>query len=183
MRESRFSDTKGVVYLEISALGQVFIFLGTICGGIIIGFVFDIFRIFRKLTKSSTKSVFIQDIIFFIILPLLIFGTIFYTNDGEARWYEFLGIIIGTILYMLTLSHYVILVSVKVIEVITKIIVFLLRIILFPIVFIYKVLNKPTHFIIIRIGYIRRAIKRATGTLIGSIARPFGNLKKISKKI
>ncbi len=37
----------------------------------------------------------------------MFFAIIFFNNDGELRWYEFLGSIIGVILYIMTISEYI----------------------------------------------------------------------------
>lgn len=48
-------------------INQIKIFMICLIDGIIIGFLFDIFRIFRKIHKTSTVLTYIQDIIFLLL--------------------------------------------------------------------------------------------------------------------
>lgn len=82
---------------------QIFIFFFII--GIIIGFIFDIFRVIRKAFKTSDFITLIEDIIFLFISSILIIGGIIKLNGGEIRFYLFLGIFLGGLIYSLTISN------------------------------------------------------------------------------
>lgn len=73
--------------------------------GIIIGIIFDIFRTIRKNFKSSDFVTLIEDIIFLSITTLLIILSIIRINGGEVRFYIFLGIFLGILIYSLTISN------------------------------------------------------------------------------
>ncbi len=83
--------------------GQIFIFFFII--GIIIGMIFDIFKTLRKSFKTSDKLTFFEDLIFIIISAYLIILGIIKLNGGEVRFYLFLGIFFGIIIYLLTISN------------------------------------------------------------------------------
>ena len=82
---------------------QIFIFFFII--GIIIGFIFDIFRVIRKSFKTTDFITLIEDIIFLLISSILIIGGIIKINGGEVRFYLFLGIFLGGLIYSLTISN------------------------------------------------------------------------------
>ncbi len=82
---------------------QIFIFFFII--GIIIGIVFDFFRVIRKTFKASDVSTFIQDIMFLVFSGYLIITSIIKINGGEVRLFLFLGIVFGCIIYTLTISN------------------------------------------------------------------------------
>ena len=142
---------------------QANLFLIFTLEGITIGLIFDIFRILRKSFKTSDIVTYIEDILFWLITGILLLYTIFVFNYGEIRFFMFVGIFLGAMLYMLLISRYVIKISVTVIEILKKIITFIFKISIFPFRFIYKILkkifSKPILFCIINIKKIIRQIK------------------------
>ena len=87
---------------------QAYLFLIFTLNGFIIGFTFDFFRRLRKSFKTSNLVTYIEDILFLILTGFLILYSIFTFNNGEIRFFIFLGIGIGTILYLLMISKYII---------------------------------------------------------------------------
>lgn len=83
---------------------QAYLFLIFTFTGMAIGILFDIFRALRKNFNTSDILISIQDILFWIITGFMILYNIWYFNDGEIRIFMFLGIILGVLIYILTLS-------------------------------------------------------------------------------
>lgn len=73
--------------------------------GLIIGIIFDFFRAIRKNFKSSDIATLIEDIVFLSITSFLIIFSIIRINGGEVRFYLFLGIFFGILIYSLTISN------------------------------------------------------------------------------
>ena len=136
-------------------INQANLFLIFAINGVIIGLLFDIFRILRKSFKTSDLITIIQDILFWIITGIIILYSIFIFNNGEIRFYMFLAVILGALLYMLLLSRYIIKISVEIINVIKKVLKFIFKIISWPIQIIYettkKLLRKPILFCFVNI--------------------------------
>lgn len=84
---------------------QTYLFLVFTITGIIIGLLFDFFRILRKSFKTTDLVTCIEDILFWILTGVIILYNIWYFNNGEIRLFMLLGIIIGVIIYLLTLSN------------------------------------------------------------------------------
>lgn len=86
---------------------QVYIFLSTLLIGAIMGVIFDFFRALRR--KGNTKNiiVYLQDIVFWLIVAIIIITSSFILNNGELRGYMLIGYLLGALLYMLTLSSYI----------------------------------------------------------------------------
>ena len=82
---------------------QATLFLIFIVNGIIIGFLFDIFRILRRSFKTSDLITYIEDILFWILTGIIVLYSIFIFNNGEIRFFMFLAIGLGITFYMLTL--------------------------------------------------------------------------------
>lgn len=134
---------------------QTNLFLIFTINGIIIGLLFDFFRILRKSFKTKDFVTYIEDILFWILTGFTILYSIFTFNNGEIRLFLFLGIILGIILYMLFLSNYVIKINVSIINCIKNIVIKIFRIIIKPFEYIYKLIRKiffrPISFCIINI--------------------------------
>lgn len=82
---------------------QIFILFFVI--GLIISIIFDFFRAIRKNFKSSDFVTLIEDIVFLGITSFLIIFSIIKINGGEVRFYIFLAIFFGILLYSLTISN------------------------------------------------------------------------------
>ena len=101
---------------------QAILFIIFLLNGIIIAFLFDIFRILRKSFKTSDIVTYIEDILFWILTGLIIIYSIFTFNNGEIRFFMFIAILIGSILYLLYLSSYVIKINVTILLFVKKIV-------------------------------------------------------------
>lgn len=139
---------------------QLFCLLIFIITGVVIGILFDIFRILRKSFKTSDWITYLQDIIFWILAGCVMLFSIFTFNNGEIRSYVFIGIILGIILYMLAISRLFVKISVTIIKFCKKILSYpihlleniIKKIIIKPILFIwkktknfFKITNKNIH--------------------------------------
>ena len=141
---------------------QAILFLIFILIGIIIGFLFDIFRVLRKTFNTPDIVTYIEDVIFWIIAGFIMLYAIFTFNNGEIRLYMFLAIVLGCIIYMLLLSKFIINISVKILNQTIKIFKKIVEIIFKPIIFIInlfkKIFFKPVSFIIINVKKIFKNI-------------------------
>lgn len=120
---------------------QLFCLLIFILTGIVIGILFDIFRILRKSFKTADFITYLEDIIFWILTGCIMLFSIFIFNNGEIRSYVFIGIAIGIISYMLIISRFFVKISVSIIKFIKKILSYPIKLIknIFT-----KIILKPT---------------------------------------
>lgn len=129
---------------------QVYVFIAFILNGFLIGIIFDCFRILRKSFKTPDFVTYIEDILFGIFTGLLILYSILKFNNGELRFFLFIGIFLGLLLYLLVFSKVFMMTSIFIISIIKKTINI---IIITPIKFICKVLKriffKPIIFVCI----------------------------------
>ena len=124
-------------------MNQLYIFLCFFLTGIVIGVLFDIFRILRRSFKTWDIITYIQDFIFWILTGVILLYSIFTFNNGELRAFVFVGILLGVTLYILLISKFFIKIAVKIILIIKKIL-------FYPINFIKKHIIKPIYKIIIK---------------------------------
>lgn len=84
------------------------IFYTTIYGGIIIGILFDLNSSLKKNFKSIRKISFIFDVLFCIIVTFLTFVVINTIERFQLRYYHFIALLVGFLLYYNTISKFVI---------------------------------------------------------------------------
>lgn len=134
---------------------QAHLFLIFCVNGIIIGLLFDFFRILRRSFKTHDIVTYIQDILFWVLTGAILLYSIFTFNNGEIRLFMFLGIALGVIFYMLCISSYIIKINVAIITLFKNIIIKIFNIISIPFKavnnLIRKIFFKPISFIIINI--------------------------------
>lgn len=103
------------------AQNQAYLFLVFSLTGVAIGILFDFFRILRRTIKTNNIITYIEDVLFWILTGILILYNIWFFNNGEIRIYMFLGIILGVLIYMSTLSNILITVFSKILQTIIKV--------------------------------------------------------------
>ena len=81
---------------------QIFIFFFII--GFVIAILFDIFRVLRKSFKTPDIITCVQDICFLLMSGGLFLLSIFKLNNGEIRFYLFIALFFGILIYSLTIS-------------------------------------------------------------------------------
>ena len=159
---------------------QAYLFLIFIINGIIIGILFDFFRILRKSFKTSDIITYFEDLLFWILTGIIILYSIFTFNNGEIRLFIFLAITIGVIAYMLLFSFYVIKVNVLIIKFFKKMIIKIFNFLSTPCKFIYKFTKKifftPVYFIIIN-------IRKNSTNLFKKVIRISDGNKKIENNV
>ena len=99
---------------SINQLYTLFVF---ILSGAVIGILFDLFRILRKSFKTPDIITYIEDILFWILTGLFLLYIIFKYSFGQLRIYMFVSLIIGIVIYFLTISKYFIKLNVKTIRI------------------------------------------------------------------
>ena len=129
-----------------------YIFLLT---GVLIGILFDLFRILRRCFKCSNFITIIQDMLFFILMSILVLFVLFKFNNGIVRSYVLVGILVGLLAYFFIFSKIFIKINIEIIEFTKNMFMIFVNIFIYP----FKLLNnllkktlfKPISFIFINI--------------------------------
>jgi spore cortex biosynthesis protein yabQ len=121
---------------------QAYLFLIYCLCGIIIGIFFDIFRILRKSFKTNDFVTYIEDILFGIVTGIFLIIILFIFSNGTLRFYIFLALILGLLVYFTLISKYFVKFNVLIITTIKNVILKILRIILYPIIKIWTIIRK-----------------------------------------
>ena len=162
------------------SLNQAYILYIFILTGILVGLLFDIFRVFRKSFKTSDFITIVEDVVFFILSSLLIIYTVFKFNNGELRSFVLMGIISGITIYLKVFSKTFIKVNVNIIESLKKIMKATFSIIIYPIKCLSKILKKiivkPVFFVFIN-------LRKNINSLSKNMSKHFRNCIIVQKKV
>ena len=93
--------------MDISLSYQAFSFFAMVICGFLCGVLFDLFRALRRHRKSACTVVAFQDILFWILEASLVYFVAFKLNYAHIRAYEGVALVIGSWLYFMTASSYV----------------------------------------------------------------------------
>ena len=153
-----------MVYTQLQLF---FIFL---INGLLIGLLFDFFRILRKAMRTADFITYIEDALFWILTGFIILYSIFTYNNGEIRLFMFLAIILGIIIYLTFISKIILSISLGIIDVVKKILSTVFNIIKIPFHLLMKLIKKlllnPISFIIINIrNYFTKCFKNFSNVL------------------
>ena len=136
----------------VMANSQAILFLLFALDGIIIGILFDFFRILRRSFGAGNILTALEDIIFWISAGTILLFSIFVYNNGIIRGYMFLGVLCGITLYMITLSKIFIKINLCILSFIKQIVNILIKIPTRIITDILtKVVFKPISFVFVNL--------------------------------
>ena len=139
---------------------EIYVFIIFILNGILIGLIFDGFRVLRKNFKTPDVITYLEDMFFGISAGILLLYSIMKFNNGEIRVYIFIGIFIGLLLYLLIFSNIFIAINTFFISIVKKTINY---IIIIPLKYISKffkkIIFKPIIFVYINIKNKAKKIK------------------------
>ena len=86
--------------------GQVLTFLITIMTGVTLGVLFDSYRVLRGTFNPKTLMTWVADLLFWLVATAVVFIALVFSNWGELRFYVFMGILSGLVMYYNWLSLY-----------------------------------------------------------------------------
>jgi len=97
----------------------VFFGISILCGmGLV--FVYDFFRILRRILPHGNIWIGIEDTCYWFFSTIVVFLLLYQKNDGMMRAFSFLGMFFGGVFYILLFSRFVIKISVFVFGTILK---------------------------------------------------------------
>lgn len=159
---------------------QAYLFLIFTINGVVIGLLFDFFRILRKAFKTKDFITYLEDILFWILTGFILLYSIFTYNNGEIRLFMFLGVLLGIIIYMLFVSSHVIKINVAILLFLKNIFVKIVTILLIPFQFIVntikKIFFKPISFFIIN-------IRKISTNFYQNTSKQLKNIRKIKNTV
>lgn len=90
--------------MPINICEQTVSFLACFAVGLVMGIFYDMCGGFRAALKLKKFWIFILDSFYWVVLTVVYFAAIYITCGGEARWYIFVGLMLGLLFYILSVS-------------------------------------------------------------------------------
>lgn len=90
---------------EINSSEQYLCFVYSICMGAILGLLYDFLKIDRIVFKRKNLSIFLQDVLFWIISAFMFFSFSVVFSNGQIRGYLLFGCLLGFLIFKLTISR------------------------------------------------------------------------------
>ena len=112
---------------------QALIFIVFTFTGILLGILFDFFRVFRRTFNTIDFITYLEDILYWILAGIIVLYNIWFFNNGEIRFFMIIGIIMGAIIYSLLFSPILIKIETMLLTKLKNIIMFFYKIIIIPI--------------------------------------------------
>lgn len=85
---------------------QFFTFFMMFSSGWALGILFDVYRVVSRSLRLSRWVMSVLDIVYWIAVTLFVFKILYYSNQGEVRFFVFLGLLLGTAFYFYFISAY-----------------------------------------------------------------------------
>ncbi len=131
---------------------QALLFFECLRVGIVMGIVYDLLRISRKLIKHLDIFVHIEDLLYWVGCSILAFSMVYMHNYANIRIFAFIGIILGAVFYFITFSVLFMKVATKVIEWLQVAIKYIFNLVMVPIKWTISMLLIPLGFLWILLG-------------------------------
>ena len=121
---------------------QISLVIYSLIGGFIAGILFDIYRVIRGFNSIKILTI-IEDTLFCVLIALVIFTFLLYTNYAFLTPYVYIFIIIAILLYFRFISKFFYVSQVTTARIFYKLIRILLKNIWYPLkIIVYKVTDK-----------------------------------------
>jgi spore cortex biosynthesis protein YabQ len=89
----------------VNSAGQLETFILTMLTGILLGLLFDFYRILRGMLKPHWFFTSLGDLTYWLLATAIVFGILVFGNWGEIRLYVFFGLAAGMLSYYRLLSR------------------------------------------------------------------------------
>ena len=107
--------------LVSESIGNEAVFFGVsiLCGAGLV-FVYDLFRIFRRIVPHGNIWIGIEDVCYWFFSTIVVFLLLYQRNDGMMRAFSFMGMLLGGVFYLLLFSRFIIKICVRIFGTILK---------------------------------------------------------------
>ena len=140
------------------AVNQAYLFVIFAFNGVVIGLILDFFRILRITFKTSNIITYIEDVLFWILTGISIIFFMYNFSDGTIRLFMIIALILGFLIYILSISKFIIKIFVFSINILKDFFRIIINVGAIPVKLIYKVIYnviiKNINYLILKIQHI-----------------------------
>lgn len=126
---------------------QTLLFIRCIEIGILMGMIYDLIRIFRKIINHYNWVVQVEDALYWLACSFIGFGILYMHNYADIRFFGVVGMILGGIFYLCTFSIVFIKIATWVIDRVKRAINYIVHILSIPLKWLIKTLIIPVKWL------------------------------------
>ncbi|MFA9378225.1 MAG: spore cortex biosynthesis protein YabQ [Lachnotalea sp.] len=89
-------------------INEAYFFGCCVLTGIAVIFTYDVLRIFRRIIVHGVFAIGIEDFIYWVGSSFFVFHMIYIRNNGTIRGFAILAIVLGMIMYNVTISNFIV---------------------------------------------------------------------------
>ena len=119
--------------MESGLVFEVRVFVLCAFSGVLCAFLYDMFKIVRRTLRVGAGLTFLLDFSFWICAALVMFGMLLFANHGQIRLFEGIAILLGAVVYFLSVSQVVVLCGTMLLSKVLKWMYCIVKIVLFPV--------------------------------------------------
>lgn len=168
--------------MDFLPYSQEYMLIVSIMGGMLLGLVWDIYRLIRHYFKFKSLGTFIGDIAYWVVSVYFSIQLINDISYGNLRFFLLIGFLSGALLYFITISNYILKAFIFVIDTILKVIKKIINLLVFPFNFVKRKIKAITHPIKIKIEIRKNKAKRQWKFYRYKLKRVFKNKKIVYNK-
>lgn len=105
----------------------------SLLAGVLTGLLFDFYRVFRGFESIPKIFIIIEDILFWILVSIIVFIFLLYTNQALISGYIYVFIALGILFYLKFISYFFIKTQQKIMIATAKIIRVVINFVFYPI--------------------------------------------------
>ena len=122
---------------------QLFLFFAFFTIGAVFALIYDMLKVSGRLVSGRSFFVVLKDVLFWLVVTVVMFAGCLKFNDGEFRFFVFVGVLLGALVYFKTISRFVVIVLGFIADCIKKTVTFMFGIFVLPLKLLLRIVNKP----------------------------------------
>ena len=122
---------------------QLFLFFAFFTIGAVFALIYDMLKVSGRLVSGRSFFFVLKDVLFWLVVTVVMFAGCLKFNDGEFRFFMFVGVLLGALVYFKTISRFVVIVLGFIADCIKKTVTFMFGIFVFPLKLLLRIVNKP----------------------------------------
>lgn len=142
---------------------ELLFFFQSVLWGIFLIFFYDLLRIGRRLFPRQTLLVSLEDLAYWSLAGIFLFGKMYQANEGKIRGYSIVAVMLGMALYSYSISGRFVSMAVRILEIPMKFLISMEKRLLFAVrhckILISKKLRAARQGLISRFAKLKRGKK------------------------
>lgn len=127
---------------------QEYMLAVSVMGGMFLGFIWDIYRLFRHYVKLGNLGTALGDIVYWVVSIYISVQLIFDLSYGNVRFFILMGFLVGALLYFYGISRYILKALIFVVDTLLKLVKKVISIVIGPIKLIISQIKKFLRLIL-----------------------------------